>query len=190
MNELVNQEKTRLQSALRSVQRARIVDEPGRGPGAAAAPGHHGGLHGDARGAAVRHPGKRHAGGFLVVPQGARLSRGFPARTHHQGAPLVQGNVTQVDFWLFHKALGYHEGFQHAHTIKVLRWSQEDTYLLDLVDDRGRRFHIELIFPELERDLGADWKRWNEYKAENREMFERIDAQLLAEHIEIAENWE
>ena len=101
----------------------------------------------------------------------------------------TQGNVTQVDFWLFHKALGYHEGFQHAHTIKVVRWSQEDTYLLDLVDDRGRRFHIELIFPELERDLGADWKRWNEYKAENREMFERIDAELLAEHIKIAENW-
>ncbi len=100
------------------------------------------------------------------------------------------GNVTRVDFWLFHKALGYHEGFQHAHTLKVLRWSQEDTYLLDLVDDRQRRFHIELIFPELERDLGADWKRWRKFKAENREMFERIDQQLLAEHIKIAENWE
>ena len=99
------------------------------------------------------------------------------------------GNVTRVDFWLFHKALGYHEGFQHAHTIKVVRWSQEDTYLLDLVDDRDRRFHIELIFPELEPDLEADWNQWQAYKTENREMFERIDAQLLAEHIEIAENW-
>ena len=59
----------------------------------------------------------------------------------------TRGNVTHVEFWLFHKALGYHEGFQHAHTIKVVRWSQEDTYLLDLVDDRDRRFHIELIFP-------------------------------------------
>ncbi len=59
------------------------------------------------------------------------------------------GNITQVDFWLFHKALGYHEGFQHAEP--MLGWlpSQEDTYLLDLVDDRERRFHIELIFPEL-----------------------------------------
>ena len=100
------------------------------------------------------------------------------------------GNVTQVDFWLFHKALGYHEGFQHAHTIKVVRWSQEDTYLLDLVDDLRRRFHIELIFPELERDLGADWNQWQAYKAQNREMFERIDQELLAEHIKIAENWE
>ncbi len=95
-----------------------------------------------------------------------------------------------MDFWLFHKALGYHEGFQHAHTIKVVRWSQEDTYLLDLVDDRDRRFHIELIFPELERDLGADWKQWRQFKAQNREMFERIDQELLTEHIKIAENWE
>ena len=31
------------------------------------------------------------------------------------------GNVTRVDFWLFFKALGYDEGFQHAHTIKVVR---------------------------------------------------------------------
>ncbi len=101
----------------------------------------------------------------------------------------TRGNVTHVEFWLFHKALGYHEGFQHAHTIKVVRWSQEDTCLLDLVDDRDRRFHIELIFPELEPDLEADWKQWQAYKTENREMFERIDAQLLAEHIEIADNW-
>ena len=101
----------------------------------------------------------------------------------------AKGNVTRVDFWLYFKALGYHEGFQHAHTVKVVRWSQEDTYLLDLVDDRDRRFHIELIFPDQEADLAADWNRWQEYKAENRERFERIDAELLAEHIEIAENW-
>ena len=71
----------------------------------------------------------------------------------------------------------------------MIRWSQEDTYLLDLVDDRERRFHLELIFPGQEPDLAADWKRWREYKAENREMFQRIDAQLLAEHIKIAEEW-
>ena len=37
--------------------------------------------------------------------------------------------------------------------------------------------------------MAADWKRWHEYKAANRERFERIDAELLAEHIEIAEGW-
>ena len=99
----------------------------------------------------------------------------------------AKGNVTRVDFWLYFKALGYDEGFQHAHTIKVVRWSQEDTYLLDLVDDGERRFPIELIFPDHEPDLAANWKRWHAYKTENRERFERIDAELLTEHIEIAE---
>ena len=101
----------------------------------------------------------------------------------------ARGTVTRVDFWLFFRTLGYDEGFQHAHTVKVVRCSQRDTYLLDLVDDRGRRFHIELIFPEQEPDLAADWNQWREYKAANRERFERIDAELLAEHIEIAESW-
>ena len=101
----------------------------------------------------------------------------------------AKGDVTRVDFWLFVKALGYDVGFQHAHTVKVVRWSQADTYLLDLVDDRERRFHIELIFPEQEPELAADWNQWREYKAANRERFERIDAELLAEHIEIAESW-
>ncbi len=101
----------------------------------------------------------------------------------------AKGDVTRVDYWLFFKALGYDEGFQHAHTIKVVHWSQADTYLLDLVDNRDRRFHLELIFPEQEPDLAADWNRWQEYKTENRERFERIDAELIAEHIEIAEGW-
>jgi len=100
------------------------------------------------------------------------------------------GEVKRVDFWLLFKAVGYDEGFQHAHTVKVVRWSQEDTYLIDLTDDRGRRFHVELLFPDQEPDLAADWRRWRRYKSENRDRFERIDADLLAEHVRIAEEWE
>ena len=99
------------------------------------------------------------------------------------------GEVKRVDFWLLFKAVGYDEGFQHAHTVKVVRWSQEDTYLIDLTDDRGRRFHVELVFPDQEPDLAADWRRWRRYKSENRDRFERIDAALLAEHVRIAEEW-
>lgn len=99
------------------------------------------------------------------------------------------GEITHVDFWLLIKMVGYHEGFQHAHTIKVISWSQEDSYLLDLTDDRGRRFHIELIFPELERNLAADWKTWTGYKAKNHERFESIDADIFSEHLAIAEEW-
>jgi hypothetical protein len=100
------------------------------------------------------------------------------------------GELKRVDFWLLFKAVGYDEGFQHAHTVKVVRWSQEDTYLIDLTDDRGWRFHVELVFPDQEPDLAADWRRWRWYKSENRDRFERIDADLLAEHVRIAEEWE
>jgi len=98
--------------------------------------------------------------------------------------------VTRVDFWLLIRLSGYDEGFQHAHTIKIVSWSQDDTYLLDLLDDRDRRFHIELIFPDQEPYEAADWKRWRNYKAGNRDCFERIDAELLTEHTRIAEEWE
>ena len=93
------------------------------------------------------------------------------------------------DFWLFHKAAGYNNGFQYSHTMKVVSWSQEDTYMLDLVDDLGRRYHIELIFPELEPNLGEAWADWQAYKAANRQRFKQIDAQLLEEHLWIAETW-
>jgi hypothetical protein len=99
------------------------------------------------------------------------------------------GEVTHVDFWLLIKMVAYDEGFQHAHTIKVVSWSRDDTYLLDLTDDRGRCFHIELIFPDLELDLALDWKNWTNYKAKNRERFEKIDADILSEHLAIAEEW-
>jgi len=58
-------------------------------------------------------------------------------------APREQDSATEskpataqagVDFWLLFKAVGYDEGFQHAHTLKVVRWSQEDTYLIDPTD--------------------------------------------------------
>ena len=112
-------------------------------------------------------------------------------------APLALGImegylVTRVagdQFWVRFKALGYHDGFHHAHTAKIANWSQDVTWLLDLIDDSARQLHIELIFPELEPELAADWKRWRAYKAENRKRFQRIGADLLAEHARIAENW-
>ena len=102
----------------------------------------------------------------------------------------ASGEVKRVEFWLLFKAIGYDEGFQHSHTIKVVRWSQEDTYLIDLIDDRGRRFHAELIFPGLEPELAAGWEYWQRYRRENRGRFSQIDAEILEEHIQIAEEWE
>jgi len=49
---------------------------------------------------------------------------------------------------------------------------------------------VELVFPDQEPDLASDWRSWRRYKSENRDRFERIDADLLAEHVRIAEEWE
>lgn len=100
------------------------------------------------------------------------------------------GNVTKIDFWLMFKSAGYNNGWQYAHTIKVVDWNQEDGYLIDLTDDRGRSFHIELLFPTQDVDMVADWKDWQRYKTENKAVFELIDAQLFKEHTQIAEEWD
>jgi hypothetical protein len=102
----------------------------------------------------------------------------------------TQSRVTKTDFWLMWKSVGYNNGFQYTHTIKVIEWSQDDTYLLDMTDDRGRCHHVELIMNVSEPHYMISWRIWQEYKAENRDMFERIDAQLLDEHIIIAEEWQ
>ena len=100
------------------------------------------------------------------------------------------GNVTKTDFWVMWKSVGYNNGYQYTHTIKVVGWSQDDTYLIDLTDDRDRHYHIELIMDVSEHDYVLDWGAWQNYKAENTAEFETIDAQILAEHTAIAEEWQ
>jgi hypothetical protein len=101
----------------------------------------------------------------------------------------AQGKMTHTDFWLLWKVVGYDQGFQHSHTIKVVRWWRDggDWAEKDLVDDVGRRHHIELIEPTCEAAYAADWNCWQAYRRENRDMFAQIDAQILAEHVAIAE---
>ena len=100
------------------------------------------------------------------------------------------GNVTTTDFWLMFKSVGYNNAYQYTHTIKVVGWSQDDTYLIDLIDDRGRRYHVELIMDATEHDYVVAWRKWQMYKAENAAEFAVIDAQILDEHIRIAEGWD
>lgn len=102
-----------------------------------------------------------------------------------------QGKMTHTDFWLLWKVVGYDQGFQHSHTIKVVRWWRDggDWAEMDLVDDVRRRHHIELIEPTCEVAYAADWNRWQTYRRENAKMFAEIDAGILAEHVAIAEGW-
>ena len=102
----------------------------------------------------------------------------------------AEGKITKTDFWLMFRWVGYNNGFQYTHTIKVIDWSQDDTYLLDLMDDLGRSYHIELIMDATEHDYVVAWSEWQHYKRENRQLFDTIDADLLEEHIRIAEEWD
>lgn len=108
--------------------------------------------------------------------------------------PEVQDGytVTRVvgdAFWMMNRPVGYHHSAHFTHTIKVVSWSQPDDFLLDLVDDEERVFHVERIFPDLEPDLAAHWADWLAYKRRRRKFFAVIDAQILAEHVRIAERW-
>lgn len=100
------------------------------------------------------------------------------------------GNVTNVEFWLLFKSAGYNNGWQYSHTKKMVSWIQEDTYELDLVDDDGWKYHIELIFPELDPELKNQWDYWQNYKKSRSRFFKEIDRNILEEHVEIAKYWE
>ncbi len=118
---------------------------------------------------------------FIVT----RLAPKFDARGEHTGS----------DFWLLWKSAGYNNGWQYAHTVKIVKVRVRDRLegcwlIVDLTDDLGRRMHVELIEPISEPDYAADWKQWQAYKAENAEMFARIDERLMTEHLRIAEEWE
>ncbi len=106
----------------------------------------------------------------------------------------AQGTHTRSDFWLLWKSVGYNNGWQYAHTVKIVQMTMRDTLencwlIVDLTDDRGRRFHVELIEPITEPDYASDWRDWQKYKAANAGMFTRIDAELQREHLQIAEEW-
>ena len=98
------------------------------------------------------------------------------------------GQHKATHFWLFFKDVGYHEGFQHAHTVKIVAMQNEDWAQMDLTDDRGRRFHIEVIEPSVEPDEAIDWKNWQRFREEN-PWLARVDGELLEEHMDIAEEW-
>ncbi len=96
------------------------------------------------------------------------------------------GDVTKTVFWITMKSMGYHTGFQHVHTHKIVRIEQEDTFLLDLFGSAGDRYHIELIFPELQPEMWSQWERWKKYKENRAEYFKEVDRNVMEAHTRIA----
>ncbi len=112
------------------------------------------------------------------------------------------GKITRVDFWVLWKELGYPEDRRCCHTIKVVEVDVEDTIsaevdgqsvdawlIVELTDSFGRIHHVEMIGPITEPAHAASWRRWTKYRNENPELFERVDASILEEHLRLAEEW-
>ena len=133
-------------------------------------------------------------GAWMVLVEGkARIRLGLvDSFTVTRVAPKFNaaGDHVGTDFWLLWKAVGYDEGFQHSHTVKVVKWWQDDSYEIDFVDSLNRHHHAELPMEQTEPDEVKDWRRWQAYKKENAERLAEIDAGILGEHIAIAEEWE
>jgi len=92
--------------------------------------------------------------------------------------------------WATLWSVGYDAGWQYVHTIKVVRWSSDDPpHELDLVDDRGRQFHLEAIEPGTEPEEAATWQAWQQYHVQEVTRFTEIDENLRAEHRHIADSW-
>ena len=113
-----------------------------------------------------------------------------------------KGDYLSSDFWLLWKEIGYQEGVQFAHTIKVVACRVEDAkdamvdgrdirawLSADLTDDLGRRHRVELIDSCAEPNQAYDWKQWLKFRDNNKVMLNQIDQQILEEHIKQAEEW-
>jgi hypothetical protein len=115
----------------------------------------------------------------------------------------ASGEIIRTDFWLLWKELGYQEGFNYSHTIKVVNVSVDDTLtaqsggsevnawlIVELTDDLDRIYHLEMIEPVSEPAHAKQWDAWLAFRKNNRDLFQRIDSDILAEHIKIAEDWQ
>lgn len=100
-----------------------------------------------------------------------------------------KGNITQTEFWLLIKCLGYQEGPQYSHTINVKDWNQEDGFNMDLLDDRRRKFRIEMIFPDQDTERFTDYMKWMDFKDKNKNLFPNTDKLILETHTLIARGW-
>jgi hypothetical protein len=62
--------------------------------------------------------------------------------------------------------------------------------IVELTDDLDRIYNLEMIEPVSEPAHAKQWEAWLAFRKNNRDLFQRIDSEILAEHIKIAEDWQ
>ena len=121
----------------------------------------------------------------IFWPDGDYTRIGVQARIENTRV-ADDGAAVWVTLW----SVGYQEGWQYVHTVKVVRWSSDDAPLeIDLVDEMGRQLHIEAIEPYTEPNEAAVWQEWQVYYRREQTLFAQIDATLREEHRQIAATW-
>lgn len=97
--------------------------------------------------------------------------------------PGVEFRVLREDrargFWLLWKALGYQEGPQFAHTVRIVSAAVGDE--LRITDADGQ---VLVLAPYPDR---ARWRARREYRRQNAATFAEIDAGLLAWASQVAD---
>jgi len=94
----------------------------------------------------------------------------------------VEDAAGGVDFWLMWKALGYQEGQQFTHTVRIVSVAAGDG-MLTVTDSDDQALELR---PYTDT---AHWKQWLDYRRQNAPMFAALDAKLLVEHQQFADNW-
>jgi hypothetical protein len=94
----------------------------------------------------------------------------------------VEDSAGGVDFWLMWKALGYQEGPQFTHTVRIVSAAAGNDQVR-LTDSEGQ---VLVLAPYEDR---AHWRDWQKYRRANESYFTHIDAGLLADAQRIADTW-
>ena len=107
---------------------------------------------------------------LLVDGEEIDLGPGVEFRVLH----ATEDNAGGVDFWLMWKALGYQEGPQFTHTVRIVSAAAGEGELR-IADDAGQ---VLVLAPYADQDR---WRAWQEYRRANAQMFARADTALLDE---------
>ncbi len=100
-------------------------------------------------------------------------------------APAEDGGIF-VSLW----SLGYQDDPRGVHTHKIVRWSSEDPSMdVDLIDDRGRRWHVESLVPGQDILAMAQCQEWLAYQAVHAERLAVIDAAARQLQVDKMETW-
>ncbi|OQA86906.1 MAG: hypothetical protein BWY28_02194 [bacterium ADurb.Bin236] len=102
----------------------------------------------------------------------------------------ADGAVAAHCYWAVCFEVGFDMGGpQHVRIFKMENIREERPDLFLFRDQRGYDCFIESV-DVIDEDRKADFKRWREYKAKNKEAFERLYGEFTEEAMEMALNHE